>query len=426
MIFIDKLNALCASREIERKVIGRIIDNCALISFFVLTTLAVWVRFSVKDYESGDFIGSLSPWFHYFKTHGGFSALASPVGDYNASYQFFIALMTYIDINELYQFKILSCIFDFVMAVSSGAFVYYITKNNSKPCLFNNVISSLSFVVPYGTILLLPTVILNSAFWAQCDAIYTSFIILSLYFVYKKGYFFSFIFLGCAFAFKLQTVFILPFFFYLYFREKKFSILFMLFLPIVNVILSLPSLCAGLSFSKLFEVYINQSESYEHMYLNYPSFWAFIGDNYLYMKVLAVILTLTVLFVGLLYVVKKNVNLESSENFISIASWSVWTCVMFLPSMHERYAYLLEILMMILLFVKFWSTNRKGLGTVIIVTCLLQLISCVQYGSYFFKDSNLDLGITLILHISVYLLFSYKLFEKTFNEDKVKKLDLNV
>lgn len=419
MAFIDKLNALCASRDFEKKIIGKITDNGVIITFLAFTLFAIWVRFSMRNYESGDFIGSLSPWYHYFKTHGGFAALKSPIGDYNASYQFFIALMAYIDIRELYQYKILSCVFDFFLAISSGAFVYYIyCKKTEATCSVRDAVSNLKFVLPYGTILLLPTVVLNSAFWAQCDAIYTFFIILSLLLIYRKSYFFSFIFLGCAFAFKLQTVFILPFFFYLYFREKKFSILFMLFLPIVNIIWSLPSLCAGLPFSHLFEVYVSQSDFYQRMYLNYPSFWAMIGNNYKFLKIFGILLTLSILLVGLLYVVRKKVDLKSSENFLSVASWSVWTCVIFLPSMHERYAYMLEILIMILLFTKLWSDNRKGWSTVFIVASVLQVLTCIQYGRYFFWNSNIDFGMTLIFHFSAYLFFSYKLFVKTIEESE--------
>ena len=224
-------------------------------------------------------------------------------------------------------------------------------------------------------------------------------------------------FLGCAFAFKLQTVFILPFFFYLYFREKNFSIFFLLFLPLVDILLSIPSLCMGLRFSKLVDVYINQSDAYHYVYMNYPSFWAMIGDNYDYLKPVAIIITLMILFVELLYIVRKKVDLKSADNFLSVAVWSVWTCVLFLPSMHERYAYLAEILIVILFFVKLWSEDRKNLGMICVVACVLQLMTCIQYGRYLFQNSYMNFGMTLILHTSVYLFFSYKLFVNGFQKN---------
>lgn len=408
-----KLDALCTSREFEKKVIEWIVGNNVLIAFFVLTFMAILIRFSARNFESGDFIGSLSPWYTHFKTHGGFAALKSPIGDYNIPYQFLIALMTYIKVKPLYLFKILSCIFDFLLAIYSGKFVYYISSERTGTSRsFKDAISNMTFVLPYGVVLLLPTVVFNSALWGQCDAIYVFFIVLSLFLVYRNSYFLSFVFLGCAFAFKLQTVFILPFFFYLYFREKKFSILFLLLLPLVDILLSIPSLCMGLRFSKLIDVYINQADAYHYVYLNYPSFWAMIGDNYDYLKFVAIIVTLIILFVGLLYVIRKKVDLKSSDNFLSLACWSVWTCVLFLPSMHERYAYLVEVLIVIWFFVEFWSKDRKNLGMVCVVACVLQLITCMQYGRYLFNNSYMNFGLTLMLHTSTYIFFSYKLFVK--------------
>lgn len=421
MKLVERLNSVCTSCTFEKKVIERLTDNGTLITFGVLTIVAILVRFSFKDFESGDYIGSLFPWYEHFKTHRGFAALRSPIGDYNVPYQFFIALMTYIKIKPLYLFKILSCIFDFLLAIYSGKFVYYISSERTGASRsFKDAISNLTFVLPYGVVLLLPTVVFNSALWGQCDAIYTFFLVLSLFLIYRKRYFFSFVFLGCAFAFKLQTVFILPFFFYLYFREKNFSIFFLLFLPLVDILLSIPSLCMGLRFSKLIDVYINQADAYHYVYLNYPSFWAMIGDNYDYLKFVAIIITLMILFVGLVYVIKKKVDLKSSDNFLSLACWSVWTCVLFLPSMHERYAYLAEILVVILFFVKLWSNDRKNLGTVFVIACVLQLMTCIQYGRYLFQNTYMNFGMTLILHTSAYLFFTYKLFVKgALEEEKV-------
>lgn len=422
MSLLDKLNAICTSRDLEKKVVSKIIDNGALIAFIAITVLAICIRYTGRDFTSNDYIGSLCPWFDYYKTHGGFAALGTPIGDYNIPYQFLIALMAYIDINQLYQFKILSCIFDFVLAVSSGYFVYYIcsqkTESNRS---FKNVISSMTFVLPYGVVLCLPTVILNSSLWAQCDAIYTSFVVLSLLFVYKRSYFISFVFLGFAFAFKLQTVFILPFFLCLYFREKRFSILFLLFLPLVDIILAIPSLCFGLPFSTLINVYLNQSDFYPFMYLNYPSFWAMFGDNYegmyKYMKALSVMLTMSVLLLGVVSVVLKKVNFKSSENFLSFAIWVVWTCVMFLPSMHERYAYVVEVLIIVLFFAKFWSGDKKGMSTIFIVAVALQLVSCVTYGYFLFKNNYITFQYAVFVNVITYIMFTYKLLIRKFREE---------
>jgi hypothetical protein len=88
--------------------------------------------------------------------------------------------------------------------------------------------------------------------------------------------------------------------------------------------------------------------------------------------------------------------------------------------MHERYAYLAEILVVILFFVKLWSNDRKNLGTVFVIACVLQLMTCIQYGRYLFQNTYMNFGMTLILHTSAYLFFTYKLFVKgALEEEKV-------
>lgn len=125
-----------------------------------------------------------------------------------------------------------------------------------------------------------------------------------------------------------------------------------------------------------------------------------------------------ILFAGLLFIVRKKVDMKQSDNYLSVASWVVWTCVLFLPSMHERYAYLAEILIVILFFERFWSKGRKNLSTAFVIACVLQLMTCIQYGRYLFQNSYMDFGLTLILHTSAYLFFTYKLFVKWLPENE--------
>lgn len=81
-----------------------------------------------------------------------------------------------------------------------------------------------SMLCTYFMVLFSPITILNSSAWAQCDSIYVFWAIASLYALCNKKYAIALILLGMSFAFKLQAVFILPFFLYVYFAEKKFSI----------------------------------------------------------------------------------------------------------------------------------------------------------------------------------------------------------
>ena len=65
-------------------------------------------------------------------------------------------------------------------------------------------------MVAFGATFLLPTVVLNSAWWAQCDSIYVSLCLGSLYFLLRRQTALACAAFGLAFAFKLQAVFFLP------------------------------------------------------------------------------------------------------------------------------------------------------------------------------------------------------------------------
>ena len=75
-------------------------------------------------------------------------------------------------IEPLFLIKFVSIIFDYVCAIYSLKIVYKLTNKN--------ILLSL---IAYASVLFLPTVMLNGAMWGQCDSIYTSFILISLYYL---------------------------------------------------------------------------------------------------------------------------------------------------------------------------------------------------------------------------------------------------
>ena len=199
----------------ERKILTLIEDKKEYIFFFVISLLGFFIRIWGINSISGDMQYCLLPWYNAIKSGGGFGALGKQVGDYGFPYQFIIAVMTYIPINPLYLYKILSIVFDYLLAFFCARFVCALKKENSNYL----------FCIVYSIVLFLPTVIMNSSLWGQCDSIYTTFIFIALYFLCREKYKTSFFFFGIGFAFKLQTVFIIPFLLYYYVRQKKYSIL---------------------------------------------------------------------------------------------------------------------------------------------------------------------------------------------------------
>ena len=122
---------------------------------------ALLIRYQFIDFKSNDYNAFLSHWLQYFRDNGGFSALGKRIGDYNVPYLYFMALFSYIPVSGLYLIKLLSVIFDILLAYTAMKLVTLLTNRNDFG------------VAAFILVLLLPTVTLNSM-WGQCDSIYIS------------------------------------------------------------------------------------------------------------------------------------------------------------------------------------------------------------------------------------------------------------
>jgi Gpi18-like mannosyltransferase len=202
----------------------------------------------------------------------------------------------------------------------------------------------------YAIIILLPTIVLNSAFWGQCDSMYVFCIILAMILIFKDKYLPAFLLIGISFALKLQTVFILPFLVSYYFVKKRFSVV-MFFVSLLSF-----WLCGGIAYIfgrdplDEFKIYISQSSFYPHMWLDARSFWRLFGDDYQRFSGFAVLLTLSICGIGFYMIIQKKKRMDTMVQILNTATWFTWVCFFFLPAMHDRYAYLTDILLIILAF----------------------------------------------------------------------------
>lgn len=303
----------------------------------VVTVLAVYVRLLCRDYRSGDYNSFLSKWFDVLKENGGFSALRLSLGDYNAPYLTILAFLTYLPFDSLYSIKFVSCVFDFVLAVFAGLLTREFLKDrnaehaNGYAC------------VAYAIVLFLPTVFLNSGLWAQCDSIYVSFLLISLFCLKKNKIVFSFISLGAAFAFKLQFVFILPVYVILYFRKKEIRLWHFLLIFLTDVVLCLPAVFAGRSLGDCLFVYLRQIGEYSgRLTLNYPNFYAFVGKFFEDETTMLSIFAITLVGITVFLTLYRRKEVE--KDVLRYALAFALLMVNVLPCMHERYGYFMEVL----------------------------------------------------------------------------------
>lgn len=373
--------------------------------------LGLLVRLVGYQYVSSDMSWFLWGWFQYIAENGHVKSLSEQVGNYNVLYQTLISFMSYSSIDSMYLYKSLSVFFDFALAFLVALF--FVTVLGKK-----RFGKEFSFVC--AAVLFLPTVIMDSAFWGQCDSIYTFFVIATLFAMYKQRYKTAFVMLGIAFAFKLQTIFVVPFIllYYVYLMQKEangnslddvngndgvhprcFSIFYFLISIVVFWASGIVAYINGRELLAPFKAYFAQTEVYDNMWLNVPSFYMLMGDDYAALKKFAVLITVFLCGVMMYAVLCGYKNLDSFEAYINTAGWFVWTCVLFLPAMHERYTYILDILLVLLAFV-----NRRYLKYL----CVSVAISTMTYGNFLFFTGETTLWYGIV-YLVLYICFTVEI-----------------
>ncbi len=164
----------------------------------LLVLIALAVRWLFVDVQSGDYRSFLDPWFQHLAANG-FAGLAEEFSNYNTPYLVLLWLATKLPVSQIVAVKLVSVVFDGLLAY----FAYRIVRV-LRPA------SAWWPVVITGAVLLLPTVVLNSSAWGQCDAIYASLCLGSVYFLLRRQAWVACALFGLAFAFKLQAIFLLP------------------------------------------------------------------------------------------------------------------------------------------------------------------------------------------------------------------------
>ena len=142
--------------KVESKILKWMSENILLIALGAAVLLSLILRVSLRGFYTSDADLCLIPWYEAIKANGGIRGLAVPVEglNYNFPYQFCIAIMTYIPIYPLYAYKILSAIFDYLLAFMVGKIVFEVAQENKKEkAIFAAIavmLSPLVFLVLYS------------------------------------------------------------------------------------------------------------------------------------------------------------------------------------------------------------------------------------------------------------------------------------
>ncbi len=321
--------------------IGKMVFKAVDILFITcLFAFAFMVRWKLMPIESADYFGFLKSWMEQIREGGGFASLDHQISNYTSPYMYLLCLVSYITDNDLYGIKMISIIFDYLASIAVFLILYQLGATLRKS------------VMGMAFVLLSPTVILDGAYWCQCDIIYTSLLLFALYFFFRGSSRGCLIFVGLSFAFKLQAVFLIPFLLIMWLKQKTVKLKSFGWIPVIYVISALPAWAAGRNFKELMLVYFEQTGTYPWGTLEYPNIYTLLGEAMPDMRHAAEVsgagTYMTVILLGCIayYFYTKNINL-TGELMITLALFIVAVIVYSLPHMHDRYGFFIDILAVI-------------------------------------------------------------------------------
>lgn len=310
-----------------------------ILLFLMVSACACIVRYALLDVVADDYTIFFEPWIQTFReAGGGLKGLNAEFEyvDYTTPYLFILSCISICPVlNSLVLMKLVSIFFDFVAAFAMFAIVYHKRQNMTIA------------ICGYASLLFVPTIFANSAMWAQCDIIFTSFVLWSLYFLLKDKPVPAMIFYGIAFAFKLQTFFLLPLYVILW-MKGKIRLPHFLLVPLMYLVGIIPGILAGQSLGDLLGVYFMQADGKMDIYLlshKFPNIYQLVGTDVFLIEYAdaGVWLALAALMV-LMYLFARKQYQMTELLIMKMGMLLTMTVVFFLPHMHERYAILVDVI----------------------------------------------------------------------------------
>ncbi|MDO4982010.1 MAG: conjugal transfer protein TraL [Eubacteriales bacterium] len=364
-----------------------------------LIFLAFYFRYLVLDYETPDYTDFLAHWVDYFRLNGGFAALKHQIGNYNIPYLYFLALFSYSDISDLYLIKLLSILFDVLLAWGAMLITGRITgsKNRMLTCFI--------------AVLFLPTVFLNGSLWGQCDSSYVALALLAVYCAMDDRPALSMVLAALSFGFKLQSVFILPVF-VLFLFNGRLKIRHLVIFPLTYIALVLPAVLLGRPFLETLTLYFNQTGSIgDGLNYNSPSVFAMfqysLPEKYNNAASKAGIIAAFAYMLTALVVCYVNRKKLTDRMIVTVALLFAIGIPFLLPHMHDRYFFCADVLSVIFAFIVL---------PLAAVPLLVQFASLLGYYAYLKMEFLLSMNrgswalISALVITASYVIFSFVSF----------------
>lgn len=299
-----------------------------------ITVCGILARGALFSLSSWDLEHFLIPWYETIRDNGGFRAVGMDIGDYAPTYRYFLAFLTTFHIPAVIGIKVFSGIFELLAAIYIKRIAALLFPGTARPLL------------AYAAAFCLPSVLLNSAAWGQCDGIYTCFLIMSLYYLMKERGCLSMVMFGLAFSFKLQAIFYAPFALMMVLRGK-IRIREALLVPAVFVLSVIPSAIAGGNLFSLLTVYVRQSAQYGLLNMALPNFWTFLSSMKSRPLGAAGVFGTGAAMLAYVWYGQRRTGKTDGKELIYAAAASCMAVPYLLPYMHERYFFTAEVMLIL-------------------------------------------------------------------------------
>ncbi len=316
-----------------------------------------------------DMSAGLFDWYAFILKRGFVGAFKENFALYTPPYLYLLWFMSWMNgiVSVVTLIKAISIVFDVLCC-------YYVYKITALKYPHTRV-PWLAAVLAFS----LPTMILNSSYWGQCDSIYTAFLLACLYFLLVERPLWALFFFSLAFAFKLQAIFLAPFL-ALYTLRKRMPWWGFVLVPVVYVLLVIPTIYAGRDWLDVLTIYAHQTDKFPK--------WSSTTPN-LYLPLQGVVpltdtLTLaTILLAGVsiglwVLLVWKKQKQYRYNSMVLAGLASVGLTPFLLPRMHQRYFFPQDLLSLVaaFFFPELWF-----------LPLFSQIISVLSYSPFLFNYS---------------------------------------
>lgn len=366
-----------------------------VIGILVAVSIAIRILIAPETTLSPDYMTYCKEWVEYYRIHGIAKGLSVTIGDYYTPLNLMYAFCSLLPVEPWIPLAVISCFFEYL-----GAYFLY----RLLVCIPSGVKADAAALIAVIT-LFLPHSIFNSALWKQCDSVYTCFVILSLLRAVQEKYGSSFFWFAVSFAVKFQAVFFAPFFLLLYFARKGTKIWHFFWIPAVYFVAGLPAVLCRHGLRATYLTYFAQAqegttEGYG-LTAYFPNIYQFGLDDYYDLLILPAVLLAGAAVLAVLYAIYRQRESLDARRLLGAAIALCFTCVVFMPSMHERYDYAL-----VLILTAYVLAFRRRLWW---IAASLNLVTMLTHGIVLFYVEELKplLYPAAVLYIACFGCFLY-------------------